>query len=91
MTRLNGKFAGWVLDEENGVIIDAGGNEYTSDEVRALFYFRQWRAEFEGWNGRIISLKEELEKRLSRIEEPEIIINWKGQQTVVKYPISDLI
>lgn len=83
---LKGKFEGWYLDQENGLIIDSDGNEFTSDEIRALFYFRQWRADFEGANGRIISLKNELEKRIKSLQCPTITVEWGHTKEVLKHP-----
>jgi len=86
MRELKGMFDLWKVDEDNGVIWDADGNDYDIHEIRALFYFRQWRAEFEGWNGRIYSLKEQLEKKLSQVKTPVVTVDWGDIQEKYIHP-----
>lgn len=76
MRRLNGIFDGWVVDEEKGVIFDNGGNVYTEGEIRSIFFLRQWMYESGGYHGRIVNLKERLEKKLEDVKTPEVTINW---------------
>ena len=80
-----GKWDGWSYDDD-GVLTDPAGNEYEMDEIRALFYFRQWRAEFEGWNGRISSLKGHLEKKIESTKLPEVVIDWGDIQERYIHP-----
>ena len=83
---LNGKFKNWVIDEKNGKIFDEGNNEYDIGEIRALFYFRQWKNDFEGHNGRIRSLKEHLDKKIKETKMPEVLINWGDVQEKYIHP-----
>lgn len=86
--QLTGKFTGWFLDMENGLIMDADGNEFTSDEIRGLFYFRQWRSGFEGSQCQIYSLKEQLERKRLMARGMEIEITFMGESTRVTLPCS---
>jgi len=86
MRELKGMFDRWTVDEKKGKLFDEGGNEYDINEIRALFYFRQWRAEFEGWNGRIASLKEHLEKKLSQVKTPVVTVDWGDIQERYVHP-----
>jgi hypothetical protein len=76
MRELKGMFDRWTVDEENGVMWDDGGNEYKIGEIRSIFFLRQWMYESGGYHGRIKNLKEQLEKKIERVKEPEVTINW---------------
>ena len=62
-----GVWDGWSYDREEKDLFDDAGNHYYMDEIRALFYFRQWRNNFEGKENDILSLKEELKRRIENV------------------------
>jgi len=86
MRRLNGKFEGWIIDEDKGEIFDAGGNAYTESEIRSIFFLRQWMYESGGYHGRIINLKERLQQKINDVKLPEVIIDWGDIQERYKHP-----
>lgn len=86
MRKLNGQFEGWIVNQPEGILIDADGNSYDKDEIRALFYFRQWKNDFEGANGRISSLKEHLERKIENTKLPEVTIDWGDIQERYIHP-----
>lgn len=69
----------------NGYLVDSDGNKYSQEMIRSSVWTQQLKRELTGTELKIFSLKQELERRLA-IQEPEIVIRWNGQETVVKPP-----
>ena len=87
MDKLKGKFEGWTIDEEKGIIFDDGNNKYTINDVRATFYERQLHALIIGNKFNIYSLKNKLEKKLKNTPCPTITIDWgDGTNQIIKHP-----
>ena len=76
MLRLKGKFKGWTIDENKGLIYDSDNNEFELNEIRAIFVFRQWQAGFFGQESDIASLKEHLNKKIAITPTPQVTIDW---------------
>lgn len=64
-------------------LVDPDGNRYSQEMVRSSLFTMQLKHEMVGSDLKIYSLKQELEKRI-RLAEPEIIVRWEGQETVIK-------
>ena len=76
MRELKGKFKGWVVDEDKGLIYDSDNNEFDLNEIRAIFIFRQWQKGFFGTQGDISSLKEKLIEKIEKYPSPQVTIDW---------------
>ena len=86
MKRLEGKFQGWAVDETNGVMFDEGGNEYDMHEIRAIFMTRQWMYSHVGGTSNVLSLKEELERKVKAMQMPKVIIDWGDAVQELSHP-----
>ena len=87
MNRLKGKFQGWTIDTEKGIIYDDGNNIYSIGEVRSLHYQKQLHNTLLGQQYNIHSLKKELEEKIKNIPCPTVTIDWPdGTTQVVKHP-----
>lgn len=84
--QLSGKFEGWYVDEENGLLFDDGNNHYYIGEIRAIFYYRGLVKGFEGYPCQILSLKNELETKIKRIKRPTITIDWGDTKEQITHP-----
>lgn len=64
-------------------LVDPDGNRYSQEMIRASLFALQYKRALLGTELKIYSLKKELEKRI-QVAEPEIIVRWEGQETVIK-------
>ena len=85
---LQGKFAGWEVNDIDGVIYDPEGNYYYLDEIRAIFYYREIARDFEGSTTEITSLKKELVKKIASVKRLPIIIDWGDRVETLEHPKS---
>ncbi|MDD5392824.1 MAG: DUF3653 domain-containing protein [Thiothrix sp.] len=74
---------GWTFWEN--FLIDPQGNRYSPEMVRASLFAAQLAHELTGSPLQILSLRNELKKRLNT-PAPEITIKWNGQETTIKPP-----
>lgn len=71
---------GWLY---GNYLIDPDGNRYSQEMIKSSIMAMQLQYELLGSNLKIYSLKQELERRLA-LAEPEVILRWNGQETVLK-------
>jgi hypothetical protein len=64
-------------------LVDPDGNRYSQEMIKSSIVAMQLQNELLGSSLKIYSLKQELERRLSLVE-PEVILRWNGQETVLK-------
>ncbi len=74
---------GWWIDED--YLHDPGGNAYHIDEIRALFFTRQFINSVRGKSHNILNLKQQLEKRIAAMQPPRIIVEYQDGK---RYEIS---
>ena len=87
MSELKGKFQGWTIDEDKGIIFDDGNNQYSVNDIRATFYERQLQNLIIGNQFNIMSLKQRLEEKIKTIPCPTITIDWgDGTTQIIKHP-----
>jgi len=92
LVRLDGKFERWTIDTDDGVIFDEANNHYYLEEIRAIFFTRQWfgSARENLDQKKILFLRDELEKKLTiagQIKLPRVIIEWDDVQIeTIKHP-----
>lgn len=86
MKNLEGLFQGWKIDEIEGVIFDSEGNHYYLDEIRSIFYIRQWKQGHYGTQYEISSLKQQLKDKLEKVKTPTVTIDWGDVQEQYVHP-----
>jgi hypothetical protein len=64
-------------------LLDPDGNRYSPEMIKSSIFAIQLQNELLGSNLKIFSLKQELERRLA-LTEPEVVLRWNGQETVLK-------
>ena len=82
--RLSGQFDNWVVDTENGILFDDGNNDFSINEIRAIFFYRQLANTKIGSNYEIASLKEHLEKKIKSIKTPVVTIDWGDKIEIIE-------
>lgn len=65
-------------------LVDPDGNRYSADMIRSSVWTQQLKRELTGTELKVLSLKQELERRLAT-PEPEIVIR-NGKETIIKAP-----
>jgi len=87
MIRLSGKFEGWVVDPDEGMIWDDANNSYDLGEIRAIFYTRQFMFDQMGNKPLIRTLRQVLDDKISATQVPSIRIDWgDGSSEIVTHP-----
>lgn len=92
LIKMEGVWDGWKYDENEDVIFDADGNHYYLDEIRSLFYLRDWfGSRKENMDQKKIRyLRDELDRQIEKarkIQTPKVIIDWGDHQDVLEHPI----
>lgn len=64
-------------------LVDPDGNRYSQEMIQSSIFTMQLKQELVGSDLKIYSLKQELERRLAATE-PEILVRWNGQETIIK-------
>lgn len=82
--RFNTPWNGWTFWEN--YLVDPNGNRYSPEQIKTSFYTFELARELRGSTFQILSLKQELTRRLNA-KPPEIIIRWDGQETVINPPL----
>ena len=82
LVRLDGLFKNWSVDEQEGLIYDTDGNHYWLEEIRTIFFTRQWFGSSKEKldQKKILFLRDELDERIKlakSIKTPKITIEWE--------------
>lgn len=84
-SKLPKRWKGWGF--EHGYLVDENGNRYSPEMVKASLFAQQLAHELTGSPLQILSLRDELRKRVDALQEtPEVVIRWHGQEVIVKLP-----
>jgi hypothetical protein len=66
-------------------LVDPDGNRYSADMIRSSIFTLQLKQALVGSPSTVLSLRKQLEERLSRLSsEPEVTIRFNGYETVVR-------
>lgn len=92
--KMTGIWNGWAYKADEGVLFDEGNNHYWINEIKSLFYLREWHGSREGNMDRkkILFLRDELEKRIKQqesLKKPRVIIEWGETREVINHPYSE--
>jgi hypothetical protein len=69
LVRLDGKFDCWTIDTDEGVIFDEANNHYYLEEIRTIFFTRQWfgSAREKLDQKKILFLRDELDRKIRHV------------------------
>ena len=89
INKLINEFEGWSISIDEPILFDPEGNHYHLDEIRSIFFTRQFMNSTRGtlYDRTVITLKEHLESKILAVEAPTVTVDWgDGRQQVITHP-----